>query len=102
MMTQLKLLKLRAQWEAMHRSPQRARDLEELAKKLGRVLVDRGKHPNWESTHFKLNPVSIPNHSKNAGEVSIGVRNSVLAALKHDLDCWERELSNEGRKNNDD
>lgn|GEM_PF-2221095 len=92
----MKLLKPPAQSEATHWTLQRARDLEELAKKLGRVLVDRGKHPNWESTHFKLNPVSIPNHSKNAGEVSIGVRNSVLAALKHDLDCWEREFASEG------
>ena len=75
-MNATKLGKIRNQLAALRRSPQGARALENLARKLGRKPVKRGKEPMWENTNFGLYPLAIPHHW--GRDLSIGVKNSIL------------------------
>ncbi len=90
-MNRNKLRKIKDELIAARKTPQRARDLESLAASLGRKLVNRGKHPIWESTVFKIPPVPIPHHGK-PPEVSKAVRNGVLDALWRDYEEWKNRL----------
>ena len=92
-MDQNKLQKLRKELADLRRSPQRARALESLAKRLGRKLVKRGKHPMWESTEFDwLFPLSIPHHRKDLPQKT---RKSILDQLDTDIDAWDERLLEE-------
>lgn len=88
------LEKLRGELARMRRSPQRAADLESLAKRLGRKKVNRGKEPMWESEEFKLYPLAIPHHG--GRDLATGTKNSVLSSLEDDLLAWEERLNEEG------
>lgn len=88
------LAKLRGELARMRRSPQRAADLESLAKRLGRKQVKRGKEPMWESTEFDLFPLAIPHHG--GRDLATGTKNSVLSSLEEDLLAWEERLNNDG------
>jgi hypothetical protein len=93
-MNRRRLERLQRDWERMRRSQQRASDLEGLAKRLGRALVNRGKHPMWESSEFDdLRPLSIPHHG--GRDLPKGTRNSILDQLEEDLIHWEERLLNE-------
>jgi hypothetical protein len=88
-----KLGKIRSRLAAMRLSPQGARALEKLARQLGRQSVKRGKEPMWESTDFRLFPLSIPHHG--GRDLPIGTKNSILDQLEDDILAWEEELSEE-------
>lgn len=90
-----KLAKLRGEAAQMRRSPQKARDLESLAERLGRGKVKRGKEPMWESTEFSLPPIAIPHHG--GRDLSPGVRNNILNCLEDDLLAWEDWLDENGQ-----
>ncbi len=65
-MNRNKLAKLRKKLEALRkRGGVKSREVEDLAKALGRKLHNRGKEPNWVNTELpNARPLSIPNHTK--------------------------------------
>jgi hypothetical protein len=67
----------------------RSRELISLAKKLGRSLFPRGKHPTYVSD-ILLNrpPLSIPNHS---GALPKYTAESILNILEEDLDIIDEK-----------
>ena len=92
-----KLAKIHERLSQARRSPQRAHDLERIAKKLGRNLVDRGKEPTWESADFPhLRPITIPRHGSK--DVSPFVQKTVLNQLELDIFAWI-EFCNEDQEN---
>lgn len=74
----------------LRRSPQKARDLEVLARLLGRKRVKRGKEPTWESIELTVYPLTIPHHG--GQDVPIGTKNSILDQLEDDILTWEETL----------
>jgi hypothetical protein len=87
-----KLANLRGRIAAMRRSPQRARDVEQLAIQLGRRQEKRGKEPMWMSEHFKLPALAIPHHG-GGRDLSTGTCRSILTQLEDDVIEWERVLA---------
>ena len=84
----------------MRRSPQKAGALEGIARRLGRRLVKRGKHPMWESTEFAgLFALSIPRHGDK--DLATGTRNSILDQLEDDILTWDEKLTLEEREEQD-
>jgi len=85
----------------LRRSPQKAAALESLARRLGRSLVNRGKHPMWENTEFgDLYPLSIPSHGSK--DLPIGTKNSVLDQLEeNDIAAWEQRMIEESDETDD-
>ena len=95
-MKQRKLAKLWKNLAALRRGTHKAREFESLARRLGRELVDRGKHPMWESTVFdELDALSIPRHG--GKDIPPGTKKSILNQLEDDLLAWEERL---GKKEN--
>ena len=98
-MNRSKLTKLRSELTSMRRSPQRARDLEALAQKLGRKQVKRGKEPVWESDYFlHLCPVAIPRHG--GKDLRNPTKNQVLASLEEDLEAWDNWIRDNPHEEN--
>jgi hypothetical protein len=84
----------------LRRSPQKARDLEVLARLLGRKRVKRGKEPTWESTELAVYPLSIPHHG--GRDIPIGTKNSILDQLEDDILTWEEMLELEDDNEGDE
>jgi hypothetical protein len=98
-MSRKKLDQLKRELEQMRRSPQNARALQGLAKRLGRKPVKRGKEPMWESPEFAdLYALSIPDHG--GRDLAIGTKNSILNQLEDDILAWEERL--EGEENDEE
>ena len=74
-------------------SPQKARDLESIAKQLGRTKVNRGKEPMWENDLPGRPPLSIPHHSSR--DIAIGTRNRILDILEEDVMAFLEILDQE-------
>jgi hypothetical protein len=90
-MTRKRLAKLKRELAERRRSPQKARDLERLAQKLGRKKVKRGAEPMWESTEFsELFVLSIPHHGSR--DLAIGTQNSILDQLEEDVVAWDARI----------
>ncbi len=92
-MTLTKLRKIRAELERIRSSPHghKARELEALAKQLGRDRFVRGKEPTWvrkEDPHLSP-PLSIPNHS---AELKPATCKSIANQILDDCDEWEQFL----------
>ena len=87
------IAKIRAVLTAMRRSPQKALDLERLAKQLGRDRVNRGKEPVWVNPDLGVYPLAISHHG--GQDLPIGTRNSILNVLEDDLLAWENRLEKE-------
>jgi hypothetical protein len=86
--------KLKQQLAQMRRSPQKAKDIQSLAKSLGRSLFNRGKEPTWVSDVFpNVNPLSIPNHG--AKDFRPGTQKSMLNQLEEDIAAWELKLKDD-------
>ena len=95
-MNRRKLDKLKRELTQMRRSPQKARDLEGLARKLGRKQVKRGKEPTWESPFPELFPLSIPHHGGKG--IATGTKSSILDQLEGDVLAWEECLDEENNQ----
>lgn len=67
-------------------------DVRGLAKRLGRTLVKRGKHPMWESDLPGRWALSIPDHGK---DLATGTQRSILNHLEDDLVAWEEKLESD-------
>jgi hypothetical protein len=88
------LEKLRQEFEAMRDTPQRGRDVVNLASRLGRKKVNRGKEPTYES-EFDIPVLTIPMHgSKNLKK---GTQKSIFIQLEDDFIAWEQKLDQEER-----
>jgi len=97
------LKKVRAELEAIRRSPQGRSygTLRSLAKDVGRALSDRGKEPTWvrQIDPALSPPLSIPNHK---GDVPVGTARSIVQQLMDDCDDWEVYLLRNDDENDDD
>ena len=78
----------------MRRSPQKAKDLESVATRLGRYKHNRGKEPMWMSGQFTLPPLAIPHHG--GRDVPTGTKNSILNQLEDDILEWEDWIEEHG------
>jgi hypothetical protein len=88
------LEKLRKEFEAMREVPQRGSDVANLAERLGRKKVNRGKEPTYES-EFDIPVLTIPMHgSKNLKK---GTQKSIFIQLEDDFIAWEQKLDYEER-----
>lgn len=88
-MNRAKLDKLRS-WaeELRQKGGINSSELESLAKAIGRVLSDRGKHPTWINEKFpELYPLSIPRHGSK--DLNKFTKNSILDQLESDLEKLE-------------
>jgi hypothetical protein len=79
------------------RSQQKARDLERLARMLGRKQDKRGKEPTWVHDELPVYPLSIPHHG--GRDLAPGTRNSILNVLDGDVIAWEERLGPEDEEN---
>ena len=92
-----KLDKLKRELAQLRRSPQKARALQSLAKRLGRKKVKRGKEPMWESTEFgDLFVLSIPDHG--GRDLPPGTKNSILDQLEGDILRWDEKFDDEDER----
>lgn len=92
-MNQKKLDRITLRIVQARRSPQKARDLESIAKQLGRTKVNRGKEPMWENDLPGRPPLAIPHHSSR--DIAIGTRNSILDILEEDVLALQEILDQE-------
>lgn len=92
-MDQKKLDRITLRIMQARRSPQKARDLESIAKQLGRTKVNRGKEPTWESELPGRPPLSIPHHG--GRDIATGTRNSILDFLEDDVLALQEILDQE-------
>jgi hypothetical protein len=99
-MNRKKLQKIQEELAGMRRRMVKQAEMESIAKQLGRCLVNRGKHPNWESEVFShLDALSIPDHG--GRDLTKTVRTGAIKALEQDIAAWEVWLdSNEGGNGN--
>ena len=74
----------------------KARDLEELARSLGRTIFNRGKEPTWVNKYFsELPPLSIPHHG--GRDLATGTKHSILTQLEDDLAKWHEKIESNGK-----
>jgi hypothetical protein len=92
-MNRKKLNKLWREMASLRRSPQKAVDVENFARRLGRKKVQRGKEPTWESELGELSVLSIPHHG--GRDLAPGTKNSILDQLEDDLLAWEERLEDD-------
>ncbi len=100
-MTPQKLERIRRDLAALRRGMHKARKFENLAGRLGRQRVDRGKHPMWESAVFdELDALSIPRHG--GKDIPKGTKGSILNQLEDDIHAWEERLLRKENSNGSD
>lgn len=100
-MDQRKLDKLKREIRELRRKTVKAKDLQSVASRLGRKVVNRGKHPMWESEEFDFFPISIPDHG-GGKDIPDGTKKSILNQLEDDLMAWEERLSDEDDDKNEE
>ena len=97
-MTLKKVERLRAEVEDLRRKRDvKSREVVSLAKRIGRVLDNRGKEPTY--IHPELpnrRPISIPNHPT----LTPGTKNNILDDLDIDLDAYEEILTRQAATGN--
>jgi|KBSSwiStaDraftv2_1062776.scaffolds.fasta_scaffold1652314_2 hypothetical protein len=92
-MDQKKLRKLRRRLQALRTRVGNIgnRELESLARALGRKRAERGKEPTFISTLLPHSrPLSIPHHS---ATLKIGTASNILDQLEKDIDDLEELLT---------
>lgn len=99
-MNRRRLESLRRKAESYRHSQPKAKELNTLAKGLGRKQSNRGKESTFVNKEFpSLRPLSIPNHK--GRDLPSGTRNSILVQLEEDFIAWDDRLSEQGRLNGD-
>jgi len=89
-MNRKRLERIKRLLQQARRSQQKARDLETLARMLGRRQDKRGKEPTWVHDELPVYPLSIPHHG--GRDLAPGTRNSILNVLEADVTAWEERL----------
>lgn len=98
-MDRKKLEKLRREIERMRRASVRAADVQAVARKLGREIVNRGKEPVWDNRELPNQPVvAIPCHG-GGRDLSPGVKHQLLDYLEDDILAWEERIARNGSAN---
>lgn len=92
-MNRRRLYRIRRLLEQARRSQQKARDLEALARMLGRRRDKRGKEPTWVHDELPVFPLSIPHHG--GRDLAPSTRSSILNVLEGDVIAWEERLGPE-------
>lgn len=99
-MNKRKLAKIRQEIAWARKRANTHRDLERIAKSLGRQRLTganaRGKEPTYASTIFlKANMITIPAH----GNATFGPRTQsiILDQLEEDADRWEEKLERDNK-----
>jgi hypothetical protein len=92
-MNRRRLDRIKRLLEQARRSQQKARDLETLARMVGRRPDRRGKEPTWVHDELPVYPLSIPHHG--GRDLAPGTRNSILNVLEGDVIAWEERLGPE-------
>ncbi len=90
-MNSKKLEKLRARIEKLRKKPCNisSRELENIARSLGRELNSRGKEPTWVSTLLpKSRPISIPNRAT----LKKFTAGNIMDQLENDISELEAEI----------
>lgn len=83
--------KIKEEVRALRRGARKPRELEELAKQLGRQLKNRGKEPTWVHPQFRDHmPLSIPSHG--GKDASPAVVKTAQMAFERDIEAWEMLL----------
>lgn len=93
-MNEKKLTRIRGALTSMRRGSQKAKDLERVARQLGRQKSNRGKEPVWVNPELGVLPLSIPHHG--GRDLADGTKNSILNQLEDDLLAWEEKLGDRG------
>jgi hypothetical protein len=94
-----KLDRLWRELKAARRTPQKAGDLEALARMAGRTSKPGGKHPMWWSAFPQHRAFPIEHHGGNP-DLSPHVRKTVLNHLETDAEAWEDVLATERKDEN--
>ena len=89
-MNRRRLDRIKRLLQQARRSQQKARDLETLARMLGRRQDKRGREPTWVHDELLVYPLSIPHHGSR--DLAPGTRNSILNVLEADVIAWEERL----------
>src|SRR5262245_43562288 len=89
-MNRKRLERIKRLLQQARRSQQKARDLETLARMLGRRQDKRGTEPTWVHDELPVYPMSIPHHG--GRDLAPGTRNSILNVLEGDAIVWEERL----------
>ncbi len=92
-MNRRKLRQLRKRLQALRARARNieSRELEKLARALGRKRAERGKEPTFISTLLpQSRPLSIPHHS---ATLKIGTARNILDQLEKDLDDLEELIT---------
>jgi len=90
------LAKIAAELKALRkRGSVTADDLESLAASLGRTRRGggSGSHGQWLSAFPDVRPVTIARHT---GDLKIGTKKAIIAALEEDLALWEVRVEEDG------
>lgn len=88
-----KVDKLRREIEGLRRKGGvKGRELQKIAKAVGRKLGQRGKEPTWVSEQFPRRPLSIPGHP---GDLNKNTARDILEQLGQDLDEIEQGVDDE-------
>lgn len=97
-----KLTKLRKELkELRQKGGIKPRELEVLARALGRELHSRGSEPNWVSNVFRdLSPVSIPHHGNK--DLNKFTARAILDQLENDVERFEELMADSNESNGDD
>jgi hypothetical protein len=99
-MNRRKLDKLKREHASFYRSQRKAYDLQQLAQRLGRRPVKRGKEPVWETELDGCFPLSIPDHG--GRDLAPGTKRSILDQLEDDILAWEALIDDEDDDRQDD
>lgn len=92
-MNHKKIDRLRREIEGLRRKGGiKGRELQKIAKAVGRRLGQRGKEPTWVSERFSKRPLSIPGHP---GDLNKNTARDILEQLETDLDEIEEEMDDE-------
>jgi hypothetical protein len=88
------LAKIAAELRALRaRGGVTASDVESVAASLGRVRrTASGSHGQWLSAFAGVRPVTIARHT---GDLKIGTKKAIIAALEEDLALWEAQLEDD-------
>jgi predicted RNA binding protein YcfA (HicA-like mRNA interferase family) len=95
-MNRKKLNKVKRLLDQARLGQRKAKDLEQLAKMVGRKKDNRGKHPTWVHDDLPVYPLSIPHHS--GRDLPLGTKNSILDILDEDVVAWDQKLEREAQE----